>query len=238
MLLCSITREQLLHFLPKGGEGAEIGVAKGEFSRAILDVVKPRRLHLIDPWEHQAREDYSTDGNNVADDEQEARYRAVLTRFAAEIDAGQVVPHRAYSQDAAADFADSELDWAYIDGLHSYEGCRSDLRHYAQKVKPAGFIMGHDYTNNLSAQRMKFGVVEAVNEFVAAEGFIFIALTQETFPTYVLARSLELPAVKALMAALIYHLPNVIQLRDYPASGVLRHDVIQVGDRCKAVMSF
>src|SRR5579863_9495292 len=65
MLLCAINRNQLLHFLPKGGEGAEIGVAKGEFSEALLGTVQPRKLHLIDPWEHQEREDYAHDGNNV-----------------------------------------------------------------------------------------------------------------------------------------------------------------------------
>jgi len=238
MLLCPIRRTQLLHFLPKGGEGAEIGVAKGEFSQTLLEVLQPRKLHLIDPWEHQTRDDYARDGNNASAAEQEQRYGAVRDKFAAEIDAGRVVLHRAYSQDVASGFEDHQLDWIYIDGLHSYEGCRADLEHYKRKVKPDGFILGHDYTNHAVAQQMDFGVVEAVNEFVQEEGFAFVALTQEVFPTYVLARSPDLPAVQALTASLLYQLPSVIEMRDYPGNAVFVHKIVQFGDVHKAVFSF
>lgn len=237
MLLCPISRLQLLQLLPKGGEGVEIGVAKGEFSNALLDTLRPRQLHLVDPWEHQQREDYEKDPNNAGDDEQEARYGAVLRRFAAEIGAARVVVHRRYSQDVAAEFADGQFDWVYIDGLHSYAGVRSDLELYRPKVKPDGIIMGHDYTNHLNAQAMSFGV-EAVNEFVEREGFSFIALTQEVFPTYVLARDAAGEAVQHLTSHLLYHVPGVVELRDFPASGVFVHKIVQVGDHVRALPSF
>ncbi len=238
MLLCPISRLQLLQLLPKGGEGVEIGVAKGDFSQALLDTLKPRKLHLVDPWEHQQREDYDSDGNNVGDDEQEKRYRGVLDKFADAIRDGRVEVHRAYSQDAAARFSDGQLDWVYIDGLHSYDGVCSDLAHYKDKVKPDGIIMGHDYTNHVRALEMKFGVVEAVNEFVEREGFAFVALTQETFPTYVLARQADGPAAMHLAAHLIYHVPGVVELRDFPATGVFQHKLVQVGDQVKVLPSF
>ncbi|HEY3919431.1 MAG TPA: class I SAM-dependent methyltransferase [Stellaceae bacterium] len=238
MLLCAIKRTHLLHLLPKGGEGAEIGVAKGEFSRPLLDTLEPSRLHLIDPWSHQDRDDYAHDANNADADEQERRYRDVCGQFAAEIETGRVVVHRAYSQDVARSFADGQLDWVYIDGLHSYEGCRSDLQHYKSKVKPDGLIFGHDYTNHVAARQMDFGVVEAVNEFVIEEGFTFIALTQEVFPTYVLTRNPDSAAAQTLRAGLIYHLPAVVEMRDYPAKGVFLHQFVQVGDQQKAVVSF
>jgi hypothetical protein len=44
------SREVLLERLPQGGIVAEVGVAEGEFSRAILQRNRPRRLHLIDLW--------------------------------------------------------------------------------------------------------------------------------------------------------------------------------------------
>ena len=238
MLLCAIRRTDLLHFLPKGGEGAEIGVAKGEFSSSLLETLQPSRLHLIDPWTHQDREDYVHDANNADGEEQERRYRDVCAKFSAEIETGRVVVHRAYAQDVVSRFADGQLDWIYIDGLHSYEGCRSDLQHYKNKVKPDGLIMGHDYTNHLAARQMDFGVVEAVNEFVMQEGFTFLALTQEVFPTYVLTRRPEATAAQALMAGLIYLLPSVVEMREYPAKGVFLHQIVQVGDQQKAVISF
>ena len=39
------SREELLEFMPRGGVVAEVGVADGNFSQRILDIVKPRTLH-------------------------------------------------------------------------------------------------------------------------------------------------------------------------------------------------
>jgi hypothetical protein len=238
MLFCPLARTELLYLLPKGGEVAEIGVAKGEFSKEILARTSPRRLHLIDPWEHQARADYQRDGNNVGDDEQEARFETVQAMFATARERGQVEMHRAYSQDAASRFVDGQLDWLYIDGLHSYAGVTADLQNYKRKVKPEGLILGHDYTNHARAQSMDFGVVEAVNDFVRDEGYAFLALTNESFPTYVIARDAESEAAQNLMAQLVYHLPMVVELRDFPAVGNFQHKLMQVGDRFKVVSSF
>lgn len=238
MLFCPLARTDLLHLLPKGGEVAEIGVAKGEFSKEILARTSPKKLHLIDPWEHQDRADYQRDGNNVSDAEQAARFQNVEATFAAERARGQVELHRAYSQDAAPRFADEQLDWLYIDGLHTYEGVTADLQNYKRKVKSGGLILGHDYTNHVSAQHMDFGVVEAVNDFIRDEGYTFLALTGEAFPSYVIARDAESAVAQKLMLQLVYHMPMVVELRDFPAVGNFQHKLLQVGDRLKVVSSF
>ena len=238
MLLCPVTRDNLLHLLPKGGEVAEIGVAQGEFSAAILANACPRKLHLIDPWQHQEREDYRNDGNNADDEEQERRYRQVLSGFSPRIRGGQVEIHRAFSQDVAANFSDGQFDWIYVDGLHSYDGVRSDLRHYKDKVKPEGLILGHDYANHWRAVEMNFGVVEAVNDFVAQEGFRFVALTHDMFPTYVLARNLESPAVQQLTAHLLVYVPGVVEIREFPAQRAFQHKVVDVGGNIRNLLSF
>lgn len=103
MLLCPLPRAQLLHFLPQGGEVAEIGVAEGDFSQEILAIAAPDALHLIDPWVHQPRADYVSDPNNVEDGAQASRFECVLARFQAERERGQVHVHRTYSHEAAAD---------------------------------------------------------------------------------------------------------------------------------------
>ena len=46
-------RKHFLKRMPKGSVCAEIGVHEGSFSRSILDLVEPERLHLIDPWKHE-----------------------------------------------------------------------------------------------------------------------------------------------------------------------------------------
>ena len=49
-----------------------------------------------------------------------------------------------------------DVDFVYVDGDHSYDGCMGDLEKYWPKTKIIG---GHDY-------KIKYpGVVKAVNEF-------------------------------------------------------------------------
>src|SRR5258706_15315880 len=149
MLVCPTTRTKLLQFLPEGDEVAEIGVANGDFSQDILSETHPRRLHLIDPWERQDLTDYALDPNNVSAPEQDHRFNAVLGRFREQIDAGIVKVHRDYSQNVARSFASGQLDWIYIDGMHTAEAAYSDLVTYAPKIRDEGLIIGHDYTNHV-----------------------------------------------------------------------------------------
>lgn len=51
-------RRILLAKMPKNSVCAEIGVYKGEFSQQILSLVKPKKLHLIDPWKYESNEVY------------------------------------------------------------------------------------------------------------------------------------------------------------------------------------
>ena len=57
------------------------------------------------------------------------------------------------------------LDWIYVDGDHSYEGCLKDLNNAKEVVKPGGFILGDDY-GWPDAKWQKKGVTKAVNEFI------------------------------------------------------------------------
>ncbi len=227
MLVCPTTRTQILRFLPGGGEVAEIGVANGDFSQAILDEAKPKKLHLIDPWEHQDRADYAKDLNNVPAGEQDARFEAVRARFRAQIDGGSVSVHRDYSEDAAIFFGDGQLDWIYIDGMHTVEAAYNDLVTYAPKVRQHGFIAGHDYTNHVQAQHWNFGVVEAVNRFVLEFGYEFVALTLENHPTFVITQSRQ--AALDLTHQLILNVPYLIEIRDFPRHGEFRHQSFALG---------
>lgn len=240
MLLLPIPRRHLLTLLPKGGTVAEIGVAEGDFSQTILETAAPEVLHLIDPWVHQDREDYRTDLNNVADGEQDRRFRGVVERFAGAVETGRVIVRRAFSADAVASFGDGRLDWVYVDGLHTEEGVLADLRAYAPKVKQDGFILGHDYTNRIDARRMGFGVVEAVNRFVAETGFRFLALTVEPWPTYVLVRDAEAPAAQAFLAKAVATVPFPVEIRDFPQRGgaSYQHRLFAVDGKHFGVQSF
>jgi predicted O-methyltransferase YrrM len=64
------------------------------------------------------------------------------------------------------------FDVVFIDGDHSYEGCKRDLVVAYSKVKPNGYILGHDYELNMKKAQTawEFGVRQAVDEFCVQTG--------------------------------------------------------------------
>ena len=53
------------------------------------------------------------------------------------------------------------VDFIYIDGLHTYEQVKKDIKNYWNKVKVGGILAGHDITEALH----NYGVSRAVMEF-------------------------------------------------------------------------
>lgn len=175
-------RRRLLERLPRAGVAAEIGVWKGDFSERILEIARPARLHLVDPWRAVSDESYegARYGGKLADGqgEMDRIHAAVLDRFARERRQGIVEVHRLTSLEAAARFGDGELDFVYIDGDHRYEPVRADLEAYAPKVGSGGFLAGDDYGVEGWWDN---GVTRAVDEFVASGRAEFVALEDTQF---------------------------------------------------------
>lgn len=72
----------------------------------------------------------------------------ILHRMTSQEYAGWLDPHRRV------------IDIIYIDGLHTYNAVRQDIKCFLPFLKKDGWLCGHDYRQN------KFpGVVQAVNEF-------------------------------------------------------------------------
>lgn len=228
-------RQVLIESLPPGGVVAEIGVAEGLFSDFVMSAAQPRTYHLIDPWEHQDRADYEKDINNVSAVEHDTRYENIVSRYSDRIDAGQVVLHRNYSDQVVEEFEDGYFDWVYIDGLHTYDGVKSDLANYYDKVKPGGFILGHDYANHALAQNMGFGVIEAVNEFVAENGCEMLFLTAEEYPTYLLAKEMNREAFELLTRVMLTGC-NVVEIGDSPPK--FNQTIMKFGNELKLMNKF
>jgi hypothetical protein len=159
----------VLEQLPTHSTGVEIGVHKGDFSAQILKVVRPKELHLIDPWHFEPTETYKKAwyGGKArgGQAEMDSRYQAVLARFSDPIGSGQVTVHRGFSTDVGAAFADQQFDWVYIDGNHLYEFVKKDLELFFNRVKVGGLLCGDDYA---SGGWWQGGVKRAVDEFVRA----------------------------------------------------------------------
>lgn len=160
-----------LDCMPHNAVVAEIGVQGGGYADFILRKTRPAKLFLIDCWAHQDPTVYDDPEANVSDPQQEELYQVTKRRFKHE---KSVEIIRAFSKDAAQQFADESLDWVYIDANHGYEAVKEDLGLWWSKVKPGGILSGHDY-----AVRPGFGVVQAVNEFLVQHQLCFAYRTVE-----------------------------------------------------------
>ena len=150
-----------IHAAPK--IGVEIGIWKGWLSRYLL-MDKSIFLFMVDPWKEAS---YS----ETAADDEIARYTqaqhddamAEALRNVADFpDRHKVL--RMTSLKAAEGFEEGTLDFVFIDGDHSYEGCRSDIEAWWPKVRMNGILSGHDYRKDKD-----YGVIKAVDEFCEVE---------------------------------------------------------------------
>ncbi|MBL6958475.1 MAG: class I SAM-dependent methyltransferase [Rhodospirillales bacterium] len=240
MLIVANERSELLPLLPTGGVVVEIGVNVGDFSRRILDLNRPQRLHLIDPWEvAHADDEYVASGESaerqMAGAEQ--RYQETREKVAAEVAAGSVEIHRDYSFNVADRFADNSLDWIYIDGNHQYDAVKKDLEVFYPKIKPDGFILGHDYANHERARRHHYGVVEAVNEFVLQHGAEFCCLTMEAFPTFVIAKSPSSERKNAFLTKILHTLNPTFRVLNFERKAYQQFIVERPDGKAKTIIS-
>ena len=176
------TREELISLLPKNSIGVEIGVWKGQFSKILLDIVQPKMLYLIDPWEGIIPSGDKNGNNVVSIDGPDYFIQNILPEFLF-IDNVKVL--KTYSSIIQL-FPDNYLDWVYIDGDHQYEGVTYDLEVSYPKLKQGGFILGHDYTN-----KMFPSVVKAVDDFCKKYNLEIEYITEDGCPSYFITKKMN-----------------------------------------------
>jgi uncharacterized Rossmann fold enzyme len=148
--------------------GAEIGVFKGDMSAALLRGNAALSLIMVDSWEGEGGAYQGNSGDwhaNLQQNAQDEFMAVALDRVAFASDRAKI--KRMRSVDAADEIEDHSLDFVFIDADHSYRGCRDDIEAWACKVKPGGWLCGHDYENEAFP---KFGVTKAVNEYAKRRG--------------------------------------------------------------------
>jgi predicted O-methyltransferase YrrM len=143
----SVHRQTFVDLVKQHGwtRGAELGVDKGILTGMLLRAVPNLRLTAVDtfPDRHRSR--------RVFDLVSEYPYLRIL---------------EGTTEDASGDVFDGSMDFVFIDADHSYEAVKLDIAKWAPKVKPGGWLGGHDY------HPRKFpGVVKAVSEAFPANTF-------------------------------------------------------------------
>ena len=153
---------------------AEIGFGRGYMAKELLKH-PTLHLHMVDNWlpRDQQPQEYINTGDTFAQrcvslcEQHYERALAVQNE-----NPGRVTIHRADSVAAAKDIPDGSLDLVFIDGDHSYNGCKRDIAAWLPKVKRGGWLGGHDYHNHAEPQFDFTGVDRAVDEFARNFGVV------------------------------------------------------------------
>jgi len=179
-----ILREQLLTLMPSNSTCAELGVGRGNFSKLILEIAKPELHYCVDLWGPIAT---NVQGTYFTDQETwDQRFKDIQQEFSAYN--VKFVRDMTYH---LPNYIDSKtLDWVYVDGDHTYDGCMKDLQAVKNLIKDDGMILGHDY-RPAWRKRPDWGVVESVNDFVSENNYFLTIVTQERFPSYLITKTKE-----------------------------------------------
>lgn len=152
-------RERRRNFLLQMAErydwrsGAEIGVLAGWTHWFLLDNRPELSMIGVDSWQVRSGSCEYGDVDRMAS--AKTAFNEMSKQYGSR--------SRVINEDsavAASQVEDESLDFVFIDGDHTYEACKRDILAWLPKVKPAGWITGHDY--------FEFpGVKQAVDELLA-----------------------------------------------------------------------
>jgi predicted O-methyltransferase YrrM len=129
------------------GTVVEIGCYLGVSTEALL--LFAERVIAVDPW-----------------DEMELvfhRFRDRLRGYS------HLEIIRGRSVEVASEVDDRSVDLVYLDGAHDLASVRADIAAWRPKVKPGGWLAGHDYTPLIEDG----AVVRAVDELLGAPDRVF-----------------------------------------------------------------
>lgn len=116
--------------------GAEIGVARGEYSERLCKRIPNLRLYCIDAWLH-----YKGYRDTVSQSRFDSMYAETIERMRPY---GATIM-RSFSTDAAQFFPDGSLDFVFIDAAHDFYHVTQDIYHWERKVRSGGIVSGHDF---------------------------------------------------------------------------------------------
>jgi hypothetical protein len=122
--------------------GAEIGLQRGWTICHLLECCPALSMTGVDQWVQIP--DTGAPGWDSYDhidlDYWAGMVKERVARFGAR---GQVL--HMHSLEAARQVADASLDFVFLDADHTDRGCSADVLAWAPKVKPTGWIAGHDW---------------------------------------------------------------------------------------------
>lgn len=143
--------------------GAEVGVWDGRMSEKLLAALPNLHLYLVDLWRPPKPGDSYYDSGSSYAREPESTYVEVYKKML-----DRVIPYwtkvsifMADSVKCASKMGTQSFDFVFLDADHSYRGVMRDLDAWMPKVKPGGWLCGHDYDHPEQGE-----VKRAVDEYL------------------------------------------------------------------------
>lgn len=157
--LCNYLNE---HYMPVNDiVMVEIGSMIGDSSEQFA--LRVKTILCVDAWDYNlfSEEKDRIKYQNIFP-ELELMFDAVATQYK------NIIKCKASSLTASKKFDNHLFDFIYIDADHSYESVKQDLTIWLPKIKPSGWIGGHDYNNNNFP-----GVKQAIDEILGSVNISF-----------------------------------------------------------------
>lgn len=134
-------RDDLVNFckklLPKKIIACEVGVFRGVFSKKLYEILNPEIFYLID----------------INFDK--------FINFE-----GKYVCFKGNSYEELQKIPNESLSFVYVDAGHDYEDIKKDIEQAHKKIIHCGIIQFNDYCNYDCITNKKYGVLQAVNEYI------------------------------------------------------------------------
>lgn len=150
---------EAVRIFPSGSHFVEIGSWKGMSASfmavEIINSKKDIKFDCIDIWDDNG---YLNEPGK--DGSQDLFGLDLMNRFLENISPVRHVvnPIRKDSVLAAAEYQDRSVDFIFIDGDHTYEGCKRDIIAWLPKMKPNSIFSGHDYAWTEDIQKAVYDV--------------------------------------------------------------------------------
>ncbi len=158
----------------------ELGVAVGDFSRALIKRYDPARFYAVDLFKlHELEWIWGQKSAEVFGCKTHVEfYLDRLQEFA-----GRIEIRQGDAAEELSKLADASIDVIYVDASHHYADVVRDSAVACKKLAPGGLIIFNDYILWSHLEHMWYGVVPVVNELVVNRGakVLGLALQQNMY---------------------------------------------------------
>jgi len=155
------TYDFLVSQIPDDGTFVECGAWLGKSSSYLCDIAGDRvKVFIVDSW-LGSKNELNTNHKSVITTD-------IYSLFLENMGDRKFNPIKKLSDEAVLDFENNSCDVVFLDMEHTFEAVSKDIELWFDKVKPGGYISGHDYN------KWWPGVVKAVDEKFGRDNLTFI----------------------------------------------------------------